>query len=166
MSKYVTVSQTIPLVRNTVEGLVETIQEVFSAKGSKPFRLVYSKNEPLVVDRRIRQELAGGGVTVSAYQMVRQHTDVDIAEHHEDPVRHVALAAQFLTNREVNIVCLVANNKFDVYQWFDKQLRPEKIMNTILIEDPDCPENCLFICGSKTGKSIKDIEYSTLCRMD
>ena len=40
MPKYVTVSETVPLTRNTVEGLIETIKEVFSSKDSKPFRLV------------------------------------------------------------------------------------------------------------------------------
>ena len=166
MPKYVTVSETVPLTRNTVEGLIETIKEVFSSKESKPFRLVYAKNEPLVVDRRIREELAGQGVTVSAYQMIRQHTDIDIPELHEDPVRAVALSVQELSGKDATVVCLVTNNKFDAYSWFDKKIKPEKMINTKLIEDPECPENCLFICGSKSGSSIKDIEYSVLCRMD
>ena len=165
MSKYITVSETIPLARNTVEGLIETIQEVFSSKDSKPFRLVYAKNEPLIVDRRIRKELAGG-VSVSAYEMVRQHSDITIQDAHEDPVRAVALAAQSLALRDASVVCLVTNNMFEAYKWFDAVIRPDQMLNTRMVEDPECPEACLFICGSKSGSSIKDIEYSTLCRMD
>lgn len=166
MARYVTVSETIPLTRNTVEGLIETLKEVFSGKDNKPFRVVYAKNEPLVVDRRVREELAGQGVTVSAYQMVRQHTDINIPEQLSSPIRAVAMASQFLSDKDVKLVCIVANNMFDVYKWFDKSIRPEKMLNTKLIEDPECPENCLFVCGSKVGSSIKDIEYSILCRMD
>jgi len=166
MSKYVTVSETVPLTRPTVEGLVETIQEVFANKDSKPFRIVYAKNEPLVVDRRVRQELAGEGVSVSAYQMVRQHTDIDIADHNDDPVRALGLATQALSNKDASLVCLITNNMFDLYSWFDAKLRPEKMINTKLIEDHECPEGCLFVCGSKSGYSIKDIEYAILCRMD
>jgi hypothetical protein len=166
--KFVTVSETIPLRRNTVEGLIDTIKEVFSSKEgfSKPSRIVYNKNEPLIVDRRVRQELAGEGVTVSAYQMVRQHTDIDIAEESDNPLRSLALASQGLSNRDVKIICLVVNNKSDAYSWFDKVLRPEKILNTKIIEDPECPENCIFVCGSKNGASIKDIEYTVLCRTE
>lgn len=166
MSKYVTVSETIPLTRHTVEGLIDTIKEVFSNKDNKPFRIVYAKNEPLVVDRRVRQELASDGVSVSAYQMIRQHTDIDMAEVFDSPVRSLGMAVQALSNRDAKVVCLVTNNMFDVYSWFDPKIRPEKMINTKLIEDPDCPEQCLFVCGSKTGLSIKDIEFSILCRMD
>lgn len=166
--KFVTVSETIPLHRNTVEGLVDTIKEVFSTKedSSKPIRIVYNKNEPLVVDRRVRQELAGGGISVSAYQMVRQHTDIDIVDPTEDTIRVLASAAQAFSDKDIKIVCLVVNNKFDTYMWFDKVLRPEKMLNTKLIEDPECPEGCMFLCGSKSGASIKDIEFSILCRME
>ena len=165
--KFVTVSETIPLSRNTVEGLLETLKEVFSTRedSSKPIRIVYNKNEPLVVDRRIRQELAGG-ISVSAYQMVRQHSDIEIIEETDNPVRTVARAAQKLSNRDVKVVCVVVNNKMDVYEWFDKELRPEKMLNTKIVEDPECPESCLFLCGSKSGGSIKDIEFSILCRME
>ena len=166
--KFVTISETIPLHRNTVEGLIDTIKEVFSTKedSSKPIRIVCNKNEPLVVDRRVRQELAGGGISVSAYQMVRQHTDIDIVDSTEDTVRALASAAQVFSDKDIKIVCLVVNNRSDTYSWFDRVLRPEKMLNSKLIEDPDCPENCLFLCGSKSGSSIKDIEFSILCRME
>lgn len=164
--KFVTVSETIPLTRNTVEGLMETLQEVFSNKESKPFRVVYSKNEPLVVDRRVRSEIAGQGITVSAYEMVRQHSEIEIVDESSNPIRCLAKAAQTMSNRDAKLVCLVTNNKFEAYAWFDKEIRPEKMLNTTLVEDPDCPDSCLFICASKSGSSIKDIEYSTLCRMD
>ena len=164
--KFVTVSETIPLPRNTVEGLIETWQEVFSSKESKPFRVVYSKNEPLVVDRRVRSEMAGQGIQVSAYEMVRQHSDIEIVDEVSNPIRCLAKAAQAMSNRDAKLVCLVTNNKFEAYAWFDEEIRPEKMLNTVLIEDPDCPDNCLFVCASKSGSSIKDIEYATLCRMD
>jgi hypothetical protein len=165
MSKYVTVSETVVLQRNTVEGLLDTIKEEFSSK-EKPIRLVYTKNEPLIVDRRVREELAGQGVTVTAYQMVRQHSDIDITESIENPVRAVAKSVQRLSDKDHKLIALVTNNKVDLYSWFDDEIRPEKMLNTQLIEDPDCPENCLFICGSKSGLSIKDIEISLLCRME
>ena len=166
--KYVTISETIPLHRHTVEGLVDTIKEVFSGKeglSGKPIRIVYNKNEPLVVDRRVRQELAGG-VSLSAYQMIRQHTDIEIGTVFDEPVRSIAYASQDFSNKEINLICIVSNNKIEAYDWFDKILRPEKVLNTKFIEDPECPEKCLFLCGSKSGGSIKDIEYSILCRME
>lgn len=166
MAKYVTVSETIPLPRNTVEGLIDTLKEVFSSKEAKPFRVVYSKNEPLIVDRRIRQELAGGGISVSAYEMVRQHTDIEIIEQTENPIRMLAKASQSLSNKDCKLICIIANNKFEAYSWFDSEIRPEKMLNTLFVEDPECPEECLFLCASKSGSSIKDIEYSILCRMD
>jgi len=166
MAEFVTVSETVELHRNTVEGLIDTIKEVFSSKDSKPIRIVYTKNEPLVVDKRIRQELAGAGALVSAYQMVRQHSDIEIVDNVHDPIRNVALASQSLSQKAAKIVCIVVNNMFDTYSWFDKELRPEKMLNTEIIEDPECPEKCLFLCGSKSGVAIKDIEYSILLRMD
>ena len=166
MAEFVTVSETVELHRNTVEGLIDTIKEVFSVKGSKPIRIVYNKNEPLVVDKRIRKELAGMDSLVSAYQMVRQHSDIEIVDSVSDPIRTVALASQSLSQKTAKLVCLVTNNMFDTYTWFDSELRPEKMLNTEIIEDPECPEGCLFLCGSRSGISIKDIEYSVLLRMD
>lgn len=163
--RYVTVSETVTLHRNTVEGLIDTIKEVFSSK-EKPIRIVYNKNEPLVVDRRVREEMAGAGISVSAYQMVRQHSDIEIIDAIEDPLRTIALASQSLSQRDAKLICIVVNNKMDAYDWFDRQIRPEKMLNTDLVEDPECPDNCMFLCGSKSGISIKDIEYSILCRMD
>lgn len=165
--KFVTVSESVPLHRNTVEGLIDTIKEVFSVgdAGSKPTRIVYCKNEPLIVDRRVRQELASNGM-VSAYQMIRQHSDIQIVEDSDNPVRTVAKASQDLSNKDIRLVCLVVNNRMDCYQWFDSELQPEKVLNTKIIEDPECPEDCLFLCGSKSGQSVKDIEYSILCRMN
>ena len=163
-SKFVTVSESIPLHRNTVEGLIDTIKEVFSEK--KPVRFVYTKNEPLVVDRRIRQELAASQGLVSAYQMVRQHSDIDIQASSGEPLRDLALASQKLASEGYKLVCLVSNNKFEAYSWFDTTIRPDKMLNLDLIEDPECPENCLFIAGSKSGTNIKDIEASVLCRME
>lgn len=164
--KFVTVSETVDLQRNTVEGLIDTIKEVFASKESKPIRLVYNKNEPLVVDRRVRSELAGEGVSVSAYQMVRQHSDVEIVEADSNPLRAVARASQYLSNRDVKLICIVTASRIEAYEWFDTEIRPEKMLNTEIIEDPECPDDCLFLCGSKSGVSIKDIEYSILCRME
>ena len=165
MANFVTVSESVDLQRHTVEGLIDTIKEVFSDRESKPIRIVYTKNEPLVVDRRIRQELAGGGL-LSAYQMVRQHSEIDIVDSTEDTVRTLAVSAQNLAHKSAKTVCIVVNNLFDTYAWFDSTLRPEKMLNTSIVEDPECPEKCLFLCGSKTGQSIKDIEYSILIRMN
>lgn len=164
MAEFVTVSETVPLRRNTVEGLIDTIKEVFSDKDRKPVRLVYNKNEPLIVDRRIRKELAGDSM-VTAYQMVRQHSDIEIVETSADPVRTLAKAAQSLSQKLAKTVCIVVNNKFTAYAWFDSELRPERMLNTIIIEDPECPDDCLFLCGSTTGMSVKDIEFSILLRM-
>ena len=162
--KYVTVSESVVLDRNTVEGLVETLKEVFSAK-VKPVRVVYRKNEPLIVDKRIRQEIANTEGLLSAYQVVRQHSEIEIVEEHDNPLRQVTEAAQQLSNAGFNILFLVCANRFSVYQWFDKTLRPDKMLNIQLIEDPDCNDDCFFLCGSKSGESIRDIEYSILCRM-
>lgn len=164
MAEFVTVSETVQLRRNTVEGLIDTIKEVFSDKDRKPVRLVYNKNEPLIVDRRIRKELAGDSM-VTAYQMVRQHSDIEIVETVADPVRTLAKAAQALSQKVAKTVCIVVNNKFTAYAWFDSELRPERMLNTSIIEDPECPDDCLFLCGSTTGVSVKDIEFSILLRM-
>ena len=164
MAEFVTVSETVELRRNTVEGLIDTIKEVFADKDSKPVRLVYNKNEPLIVDRRIRKELAGATMLTS-YQMVRQHSEIDIIDSVEDPVRTLAKAAQSLSQKRAKTICIVVNNKFTAYAWFDSELRPEKMLNTAIVEDPECPEDCLFLCGSSSGFSVKDIEYSVLLRM-
>ncbi len=164
MAEFVTVSETVELHRNTVEGLIDTIKEVFADKDRKPVRFVYNKNEPLVVDRRIRKELAGGSM-LTAYQMVRQHSDIDIVDSVDDSVRTLARAAQSLSQKRAKTVCIVVNNRFTAYAWFDSELRPEKMLNTEIIEDPECPEDCMFLCGSSTGVSVKDIEFSVLLRM-
>lgn len=164
MDKYTTVSETIPLEKSTVGCLLDTLRTVFSSK-NKPIRVVYAKDEPLTVDRRVRKEMVGESM-VSAYQMVRQHSDISIIEDVSDPVMCLCKAAQDLHNSGSKTICIVANNKFDVYKWFHKALRPEGILGVGIVEDSDCPEDCVFICSSKTGTMVRDIEKSVLIRME
>lgn len=162
--KFVTVSETVEIERPTVEGLIDTIKGVFSSN-SKPLRIVYVKNEPLTVDKRIRKELASSSSLMSAYQMIRQHSDIEILEDFEDPLRKCAEASNLLASSGFSLSHIVCSNKFTLYSWFDKKLRPDKVFNVPLIEDSDCQEDCFFFCGSTSGKSVKDIEFAVLCRM-
>ena len=162
----VRVTETIPLSRPTVPGLIETFQEAFSGK-DKPIRVLYTKGEDLIVERSMLTEEGDDAETfLTPYQMVRQHSELEIQETHQDSLLASCLACQEIRNQGFDLTALVCRDLQEVKSWLPDMIDIEKTFGVTVYVDPECPEGCLFFCGSTSSPMIRSIEKSILCRME
>ena len=163
------VSEVIPILRPTVQGLLETFQDVFRGP-FKVERLRYVRGEEgVVVERLVPEDRDGvpeNESFVTAYQMVKQHADLEVQEPVDTPIEAVAKAVQSLTSRRLKLTMFIAESRGVVREWTGNDLRIEDIWQVPLIEDPDAHDLGLFVCGSRTGDMVQDIEAAVFCRME
>tara|TARA_Y100000034_G_scaffold136006_1_gene210233 strand:- start:1374 stop:1889 length:516 start_codon:yes stop_codon:yes gene_type:complete len=165
--KLVLTTETVPLPRQTVSGLIETLQMVFSDKAQgKPIRILYTKGEDLIVERTVSISAMPEDPFLTPYEMIRQHAEIEILETLGDPLMLCCKAAQRLGDEDKEITALVCRSKAEVSAWFPSGLQISQVFSVPLMEDSDCQEGCLFFCGSTISKMIRDIEYAVLCRME
>ena len=103
---------------------------------------------------------------LSAYQMIKQHADLEVQEPVDAPLEAVARAVQSLTSRKYRLVMFVVENRDVIRSWLGKDFRIEDIWQVPLVEDPDAHEPGFFVCGSRTGTLVRDIETAVFCRME
>ena len=161
----VRVTESLPISRPTVNGLVEAFQDAFRGK-DKPVRVLYTKGEDLLVERSV---LATGGeedaTFVTPYQMIRQHADLEIQEIVDSSLLACCIAVQELQNHRTPATFLVAQDMEQLSAWLPKNIRIERLFGVQLFIDPEAPEDCLFFCGSQISPMIKDVEKAICCRM-
>ena len=161
----VVAAEHIKLQRSTVLGLCEAIVQAYQGQ-NKPVRLFYAKGEDLLIERLVPEsQVQGDGQFVTAYQMVRQHAEVQILENESSPVEQLCKAAMSLAERDYEATMFVAASRAAMDKWFSIG-RADLIFRIPLVEDPDCPPNFLILCGSQSGRMMSQIEYAVFCRME
>lgn len=160
----VLVTETVPISRPTVTGLVETFQQAFRGK-DKPVRVLYSKGEDLLVERSVlKDEDDPESTFLTPYQMIRQHSELEIQEIMENSLFACCKAVQEL--RETHpLQFIVVGEAETLTAWLPKGIDLRRLFGVELFVDPDTPDDCLFFCGSQVSPMIRDIEKSICCRM-
>jgi len=161
-------SETVPLGRHTINGLLEVIRATLR-KGPKVARIQYIRGEDLIVERDLpaKEDVDGDGSGfITPYQVIRQHAQVAIQEPEFSPIESVCRAVQQLHEDGYALTAIVALNRNAVRDWVGKSVRLQILFRAPLLEDPETPEGCVFICGSKMGDMVSDIEYAVLCRLE
>lgn len=159
MKKYL-VTEKIQIPRQTVQSLLEVLESVLRKKPS-PQKIVYMKGEGLYVERMVLKEFEEESF-VTPYQVIRQFSEVIISERSDSVYKDLLTANISLSEKGCKTSCLVVFDKFSLPQSLDLS----KALQVPIIEDKDCPENCIFVCGSTVDDSIDNIEYSILLRRD
>lgn len=161
----VRVTETLPISRPTVTGLLETFQEAFRGK-DKPVRVLYSKGEDLLVERSVmREEGDSESPFLTAYQMVRQHSELEIQEIKGSPLLAACTAVQDLRDQKSPLTFVVVFSYEALSSWLPKDVDLEKLFGVNLFADPEAPEDCIFFCGSSISPMIRDVEKAICCRM-
>lgn len=165
----VPVSEERPIPRSTVPGLLEAFRDAF-ASPLRVERLVYERGRPtFVVERLVPEDQVDAEETeteyLTAYQMVRQHGEIEVQEPIDDPLEAIARAVQSLTTRGFKLTMFVCESRDMVRAWLRRDLRVEDIWQVPLVEDPDAHDAGVFVVGSKSGSLIRDVEAAVLCRI-
>jgi len=165
IERRITVSESVEVPRPSVQSLLEVIKQLF-ASPNKPIRFLYIKGEPLVVEKGVPEsKLDEDNPFITAFQMVRQHAEVQIIEAEVKPLEQVCRAAIQLSEREYSPTMFVVSNREALDKWFTFG-RAEHLFRIPVIEDPECPDDFLIMCGSQSGRMLSQIEYAVFCRME
>lgn len=156
--------------KSTVQGLLEAFRDAFGAP-FKVERLVYERGRStFTVERLVPEDSLSvadvGNEFLTAYQMVRQHSDLEIQEPAEEPLEAIGRAVQSLSARGFKLTMLICESRELVREWVRRDLRLEDIWQVPLVEDPDMHDNGVFVVGSKSGALIRDIEVAVFCRIE
>lgn len=162
LERRVPVSEKVEILRPTIGGLLDTLRSLFR-EDDKPFRILYTKGESLVVERLLPEsKIPTDGPFVTPFQMIRQYAHVDVLEG-GSPYKTVFAAAKKLSDGGFEATMIVSHSKERVARWFDGL---DGVLRLPLFEDPDCPGDIVVLCGSKTGRLVSQIEAAVVCRIE
>jgi len=165
IERRIAVSETVEIPRASVQSLLEVFKQLFTGP-DKPVRLLYAKGEPLVVEKAVPESvLEEDNHYITAFQMVRQHAEVKIIEAEVTPLEQLCRAAIILSEREHDPTMLVVNNREALDKWFVFG-NPSHLFRIPVVEDPECREEFVIMCGSQSGRMMSQIEYAVFCRME
>jgi hypothetical protein len=160
----VRVTESLPILRPTVTGLMETFEAAFRGR-NKPVRLLYSKGEDLLIERTVFQEEDLEDPFLTPYQMVRQHADLEIQEVIENALLACCVAVQELRDDNVPLQFIVTSSLEEMKAWIPEGIDFSKLFGVEVFVDADAPEGALFFCGSSVSPMIRDVEKAICCRM-
>lgn len=168
-TRMVMVTEERPLPRSTVPAFLDAVREAFAG----PFkieRLVYERGRPgFTVERSVPEASLGAvepsSAYLTAYQMVRQHADLDVQELGVNTLESLARAVQSLAHRGFRLTMFVCESKDAVRSWMPGDLRLEDVWGVPVLEDPEARERGVFVVGSRVGPTIREIEGAVLCRL-
>jgi len=164
-TRRVRVTESHPIPRPTVNGLMEAFQDAFRGR-DKPVRVLYTKGEDLLVERSVVTESEDSeNSLVTPYQMVRQYAELEIQEIMGDALLACCTAVQELRAQKSPMTFVVVQDKEQLMAWLPKRVRIETLFGVELFVDPETPEDCIFFCGSQVSPMIKDVEKAICCRM-
>lgn len=165
--RMVTVTEERPILRSTVQGLIEAFQDAFQGP-TKVEKLVYERGKPTFTVERIVPEAALGGDDMAQFltpfQMIRQHAELEIQEPQGSMLEAISRAVQAITTRGAKLTMFVCETREMTRVCLGRDLRVEDIWQVPLLEDPDAHEAGIFVIGSKSGPLLRDIEVAILCR--
>lgn len=157
---FVVVSEKVPLKEHKLSSLLEAVRTVFHA--GRVTKLLYSAGDDLVVEKRVaKKDLPpeGDPSIVTPYQQIRGSAEIRIQEVEYPPLDSVCYAIQDLLNAGHRPTHLVVQNREAFQKWCGRGLRIVDVLRLPLLEDTDAKMDRLFVCGSRSGEMIQDIEY-------
>jgi hypothetical protein len=102
---------------------------------------------------------------LTPYQMVRQHSELEIQEAIDDPLIACCQAVQDLRKGGVPLTFIIVSDSASLAAWLPDGVELSALFGVVLFTDPDTPEDVLFFCGSQESPMIRDVEKSICCRM-
>lgn len=154
----------IPVIRETVEGLVETIRTCFSSSKNKPISIQYKKGEPLIIERFVLKDIVPEAPSfITPYQIVRQYSDMTIKKRlSNDEMISLADFCSLVSDlRKLGkLVSIVVPYKDFLSSVLSTPVDIKHTFGCSFIEDSDCPPNMIVLAGSSTGSNIADIDIS------
>jgi hypothetical protein len=166
----VSVTESVPLQGTTLSALLEQLRQVFAGT-HKVTRFVYTRGEPLKVERLVPLSVADGARDSfsTPFQFARQHSRIQLQERDDyDSSLHTLLRAISKCREErCPARFLVCRQESRANQWvFEEQpFSLSAALSLPVYEDPDTPEGCIVVCGSSAGDLISDTEFSVVCRL-
>ena len=159
------VTQSIPIARQTVPGLLETFRAAFSGK-NRPVRILYTKGEDLVVERAtLDPEEDIEGPFITPYQIIRQHAEIEMRAFDRNALITACSAVQDLRQSKYELTFIVCRDPIELAQ-IPGGLSLVDVFGVEILYDPECPEGLVFFCGSSTSSMISDIEKVMICKME
>ena len=163
------VTESIPLPRQTVSGLMDALTAVFEGK-DKPVKVLYRKGQDLVIERtRFTSEddpNLDSDPFLTPYQMIRQHSEIEVQEIVSNPLEAVCFGAQDLRKQGYELTSIVTRDQVELQDWIGSVVQLGQLFGVDLLYDPECPSNLVFFCGSTVSSMIRDIEKAIACRMN
>ena len=166
-TRKVTIVERVAVERSTVQGLLEAVEAVMRKKPT-PTAFQYLRGEDLVVERQVDTGAYDDDDVEfhTAYAAMRAYTDMDVVDTSpgQTPLDLVAEVAERMSEEKYQITALICKSSDAVRAWLGGR-RIDRVFNVPMHEDPECPEDQLGVCGSKTGKLLGHLERSFVCRM-
>ena len=175
MTPLVLQTETIALPKRTQAALLNTISAAFQVPRIE--RIAYVREDMTVtIERYVPQrsdesgsdpELTTGLLT--AWQMVRQHADLDVLPCLGDThlVAVARAAARLHRQHSVPVTMLITSSREIADLWvhpageFDLSV----VFGVPLVLDADAPADGVIVAGSRISDMVKDIEAAVFCRM-
>lgn len=167
-TKKVLRSESYPLEKTTVAGLLDAIRAAFADRSGKIERLTYARGTPSLTVERLVPPAEGSVESsefVTPFQMVRQHADIGIHESTGDPLADLAGAVQQLATDGYRLSMFVCTDKDRLTQWLGHRLRAGQVWQVPVFEDPELDLDGVFAVGSTRGRFLKDVEAAVFCKM-
>jgi len=166
-ARSVIAAEVVPLTRQSVPGLLETLTSVFQGR-DKVVRVYYERGEPLLVERLVQPSEEGKlrDDFQMPYELVRHGTQFRVSDRDGPPLDRVCHAAQLLAEEKCAPVGLISRSEAAVNTWVGAGLRASAFLRVPFYEDPEAPPRVLFLCGSKTGRALRDADFSVCVRME
>lgn len=161
----VLVTEEVPLPRNTVQALLETLTTLFSRR-AKPTRLLYVKGQALVLETPTivppsdLEGLESGLFT--PYQIIRQHCEISIMEPEATPLLTACIAAGKARAAAEKLSGIVVPLPSTLEDWIPG-VSLSDIFGVPVYVDPEGPEDVVFFCSSAGGPMIRDFEQAVAC---
>ena len=162
----VLVSEKVPLPQATLNGLLEAIRQAFQGE-FRVVGLLYRRGEDLVVERQVPATSTKDQPTFKGpYECIRQYAQIRLFEDGTlSPTDRLCRAAMILHDKKMPVTGIVTRSPVRLANWLGG-VKAEQVLRVPIFEDPDAPDNRVFICGALNGPAISDVEYAVVCRME
>ena len=157
LKKYV-VSEKVDIPRKTVQGLLEVLQETLKQRPS-PQKIVYTRGEShLYVEKLVTREF-DAETLATPYESIRQYAELSVLDPSVSIYQNIYLANVLLSENSCTTTFAVVFNKNNLTM---PHTELAKALQVPILEDADCPEDFLFICGSSIDDTIGSVEWAAV----
>ena len=161
------VSEKVALERQNLPNLLETIGNQFRLPG-KVVGFRYTRGDPLFFERQILESEKGEdeeGVLATPYQAIRSMADIEIQDGEYPPLEALCRAVQRVTQEKYDPTLIVVHSSQHFSRWLGGSMRAQDFLRLRVLEDMDAPAGRFFVCGSRLGPMVHEVEFAAVVRM-